>query len=297
MTNTNSGGTWTGYSGNLGYVTQLGAGGMELLAPKKGEKILDVGCGAGDHILEMLAVGAHAFGVDPSPEQIAACRAKGLGADIVGQYSAENLPHDIYNGFDAVFSNAALHYMTDPEAGFANIAAALKTGGRLVAEMGGTISDGPIDDSNLVVMQKSIADIFWLMQTQSSGSDLVGSIVDPIKVPTLVGRNFVGATPYIYHPKVSTLAHTLDEVGLTLEMAMIFRRPTPIAISQLPTAVRMYSTNLLQHIPSSHVDAYVQRVADLLVAQLPEAPPSKELPQGGVVMDYIRLRFAAVKTV
>jgi SAM-dependent methyltransferase len=105
---------------------------LELLAPARGERVLDLGCGDGVLTEELVARGCRVVGVDASAEQIAAARARGLDARVAdGQrlaFAAE---------FDAVFSNAALHWMTDPDAVIAGVRRALVPGGRFVAELGG----------------------------------------------------------------------------------------------------------------------------------------------------------------
>jgi hypothetical protein len=71
-------------------------------------------------------------GVDASPEQVAAARARGLDARVA---DGERLGFDAE--FDAVFSNAALHWMRDPDAVIAGVRRALVPGGRFVGELGG----------------------------------------------------------------------------------------------------------------------------------------------------------------
>ena len=94
------------YQRNAGFVPVLGAPVLELLAPQPGERILDLGCGDGALTERLVAAGAKVVGVDSSAEQIAAARARGLDARVM---SGEALT--FAGGFEAVFSNAALHWM------------------------------------------------------------------------------------------------------------------------------------------------------------------------------------------
>ena len=120
------------YGKNAAFVPALGAPVVALLAPKAGERILDLGAGDGAQTIKLVEAGATVVAVDASPEMIAAAQARGLDAHVVdGQRLAFRAE------FDAVFSNAALHWMLDPVAVAAGVFAALKPGGRFVGEMGG----------------------------------------------------------------------------------------------------------------------------------------------------------------
>ena len=125
---------WTSdtYRANAAYVPALGGAVFELLNPKPGERILDVGCGEGSLTEQIVAAGAAVVGVDASEEMIAAAKARGVDARLI---DAERLPFE--REFDAAFSNAALHWVRDHDAMLAGVHRALKPGGRFVAEFGG----------------------------------------------------------------------------------------------------------------------------------------------------------------
>jgi SAM-dependent methyltransferase len=114
------------------FVADLGGPVVELLAPQAGEAILDLGCGDGALTEKIAAVGAVVTGIDASHAMVLAARARGL---TVVEGSGEALEFDAE--FDAVFSNAALHWMPRAEAVIAGVRRALRPGGRFVAEMGG----------------------------------------------------------------------------------------------------------------------------------------------------------------
>ena len=120
------------YAQNARFVADLGAPLIELLAPQPGERILDLGCGDGALTEKLAACGCTVVGVDGSAEQIAATRARRLDARVM---NGEALDFD--RQFDAVFSNAALHWMKRADAVIDGVRRALKPGGRFVAEMGG----------------------------------------------------------------------------------------------------------------------------------------------------------------
>jgi SAM-dependent methyltransferase len=126
--------TWSPatYAANAAFVPALGQSILERLAPRAGERILDLGCGDGALTAKLVEAGASVLGVDASAEMVAAARARGLDAHVA---DARDLPFD--GAFDAVFSNAVLHWV--PEAGKVarSVHRALVAGGRFVAEFGG----------------------------------------------------------------------------------------------------------------------------------------------------------------
>jgi trans-aconitate methyltransferase len=120
------------YASNARFVADLAGPVVELLAPEVGERILDLGCGDGALTAKLVATGAEVLGVDASDDLVAAARALGVNADVANAHQLSFVEE-----FDAVFSNAALHWMRDPEAVIAGVRRALRPGGRFVAEMGG----------------------------------------------------------------------------------------------------------------------------------------------------------------
>lgn len=119
------------YARNARFVAELGVPLVDILAPVVGERVLDLGCGDGVLSLELSARGATVVGVDGSHEQVAAARVLGVDAH---QARAESLPFEAE--FDAVFSNAVLHWVKDAEGAARSMHKALVPGGRLVAEFG-----------------------------------------------------------------------------------------------------------------------------------------------------------------
>src|ERR1700678_3462036 len=126
--------TWNseGYAKNARFVTDLGTPVLELLAPRPGEHILDVGCGDGVLTKKIADLGCSVVGLDSSADFVASARK--LGLTVVQESAAEM---EFAAQFDAVFSNAALHWMKDADAVIARVARALRPKGRFVAEMGG----------------------------------------------------------------------------------------------------------------------------------------------------------------
>jgi SAM-dependent methyltransferase len=120
------------YAANAGFVPALGNAVLDLLAPQPGEQILDMGCGDGVLTARLVEAGATVLGTDISDDMLAAARAKGLTVETA---DGQKLPYE--GRFDAVFTNAALHWMPDQPAVAASVFRALKPGGRYVGECGG----------------------------------------------------------------------------------------------------------------------------------------------------------------
>jgi trans-aconitate methyltransferase len=115
-----------------GFVAELGGAALDLLDPRPGERILDVGCGEGTLTRKIMARGAIVLGVDDSPEMIAAARANGVDALLL---RAEDM--QFFAEFDAAFSNATLHWVLQKEQAARAIFRALRAGSRFAGEMGG----------------------------------------------------------------------------------------------------------------------------------------------------------------
>jgi len=140
MPSTKTGQTWNteAYAANGRFVATLASDVVALLNPQPGEEILDLGCGDGALTEQLAATGATVTGVDASPAMLAAARQRIVRNLTFEQHDATALPY--HQQFDAVFSNAALHWITGlsgQQAMLAGVHGALRPGGRFVAEMGG----------------------------------------------------------------------------------------------------------------------------------------------------------------
>ena len=153
------------YADNARFVTDLGMPVVELLAPRPGERILDLGCGDGPLTAKLAALGCSVVGVDGSPAMVAAARALGLDARVM---DGQALSFD--GEFDAVFSNAALHWMKRGEAVIEGVWRALKPGGRFVGEFGGRDNVGAIVAAlNAASARRGMADAVSLVQPRPRG--------------------------------------------------------------------------------------------------------------------------------
>jgi trans-aconitate methyltransferase len=212
------------YRTNAAYVPALGAAVLELLNPVAGERILDIGCGDGMLTERIVAAGATVVGVDASEEMVTAARARGIDARLI---DAERLAFD--EEFDAVFSNAALHWVRDHDAMLAGVHRALKPGGRFVAEFGG--------HGNIAAIQVAIRSVLCRHGWETS-----------------IHRFY--ATPAEYAARMQT--HRLIATQIDL-----IPRPTP-----LPTGIRgwleTFERATLDNIPQNHRDVFIKEVEDLL---------------------------------
>jgi SAM-dependent methyltransferase len=245
--------TWdpNDYRRNASFVPELGAAVLELLAPRDGEHILDLGCGDGQLTRRIAEAGAHVVGVDSSPEMVAAARALGLDAHLM---SGDALSFE--ERFDAVFSNAALHWMKDHDAVFAGVRRALKPGGRFVGELGGF---------------GNVAAIVTALHATLRHRALDFRAVYPWNFPTAE------------HFGARLAAH-----GFAVVSCVLIPRPT-----LLPSGMEAWVETFARVVLGSATDlerAELQReVRDLL-------EPALRTPDGTWFADYVRLRFAAARS-
>lgn len=139
----------TSYDTRHAYVFRYGAGLIGDLKPQPGERILDLGCGTGHLTSEIDAAGAAVLGIDKSAEMIEQARQNypKLYFEV-----ADAADYRTSEPFDAVFSNAALHWMKPPEAVADTVRNALRPGGRFIAELGGKGNTASV----LAVTQRNI---------------------------------------------------------------------------------------------------------------------------------------------
>ncbi len=185
------------------FVSDLGGAALDLLDPKMGERILDVGCGDGALTHKIVERGSDVVGVDNSPELVAAARA--IGLDVL-EMDAADMTFDAQ--FDAAFSNAALHWMLDKDRVAQATFRALKPGGRYAGEMGG--------DGNLAKLRQT----------------LDAELVARGYPPPLESSN--------WYPSVEDFAAVYEAAGFTELDARLIERPTPMpnGIGQWVTTFR-----------------------------------------------------------
>ncbi|HTW62293.1 MAG TPA: methyltransferase domain-containing protein [Terracidiphilus sp.] len=240
------------YGRNGAFVHQLAGGVLEWLNSRPGERILDLGCGDGQLTLRLAASGAQVTGADLSPEMAAAARARGVDAQVA---NAEALPFEDAS-FDAVFSNAALHWVRDQDAMLAEVRRVLRPGGRFVAEMGGHGNIAAIRVAFIAALAR---------HGQASREDGVN-----------------------YYPTPESYTRRLERAGFRVERIALIPRPTPLGEGGIATWLRTFRKGVIDSLPVSLQETVIDDTAELLSTALRDE-------DGNWTTDYVRLRFVAVK--
>lgn len=244
--------TWdpAAYAQHGSFVHGLAGGVLEWLAPQPGEHILDIGCGDGQLTQRIAATGARVTGVDTSAEMLAAARALGIPAD---QASAEMLPYPDQH-FDAIFSNAALHWVRNHDAMLSEAHRVLRPGERFVAEFGGHGNIAAID-----VAFSAALECYGL-----AGCD----------------------QPKNYYPAPEVYKRRLEQHRFTVERIALIPRPTPLGPGGMREWLRTFRRGALLELPGDLrekvLDNAVERLANVLRDE-----------DGNWTADYMRLRFIA----
>jgi trans-aconitate methyltransferase len=234
------------------FVPKLAADLLELLAPRAGERVLDLGCGTGDLTVQLAQRGAHVVGLDASSEMVSEARRKHPTLELVvgdGQalsYEAE---------FDAVFSNATLHWLPRAEDVARGVMRALRPGGRFVAEFG--------------------------------GARCVQTVRDAVKraLTELGAQDY--RPPSWFFPTVPAYAAILAEAGLWVRTALWFERPTRLEGERgLEDWLELFCLPLLQGLGERRGQ---------LVARAEELCRPALYRDGSWWLDYTRLRVVAEK--
>jgi len=236
------------YSAHGRFVTDLGASILAWLDPKPGEEILDIGCGDGVLTAQIAQRGASVRGIDASSAMVEAARKRGVNAEVLDATKLQ-----FQRQFDAVFSNAALHWIHDHAALLNGVAQALKPGGRFVAEMGG---------------HGNIAAIRVALHAALDHRGLADLMLDDN-----------------YFPTVAEYRRLLIGHGFVVEAMELVPRPTPLP-SGMRTWLTVFRRGLLDAIPEHLREAVLSETLNHLKPALLDS-------DGNWTADYVRLRFRA----
>ena len=240
------------YDDRAAFVSELARDLVLWLRPRAGERILDIGCGTGTLTAQIARQGAHVTGIDRSQDMIESAQEKYAdlrfeladGQDLA--YGAE---------FDAVFSNAALHWMPRATDVICGVERALVPGGRFVAEFGGA--------GCVQTVVKAVAEI--------------------------LGEWGIDPAPYLswFFPSPGRYAVLLESNGLVVRELRYFERPTPVAGADgLGVWLALFQAELMK--------ALGERWAELC-QKASERCRSALFHDGQWWLDYVRLRVVATK--
>lgn len=238
------------YATHARFVADLGLPVVELLAPRPGERILDLGCGDGVLTQRLAEIGCVVIGVDAAPDMVREACARGVDARLA---DGADLPFAAE--FDAVFSNAALHWMrADPDAVIAGVARALRPGGRFVGEFG--------------------------------GHGNVAAIV--VALLAVLGRRGIDGAALIpwYFPTPEEYRQRLERHGFRVERIDLIPRPTPLPTG-MTAWLETFADPFLRLVPETEHAPIRAEAVDLLRHVMQDNT-------GRWTADYVRLRFAAV---
>ncbi|AHF99775.1 methyltransferase type 11 [Halostagnicola larsenii XH-48] len=239
------------YDGSHSFVSEYGEDLLEWLDPEPDERVLDVGCGTGQLTAKIAARGAEVIGIDQSEAMIDRARSSHSNCSFIRADATEFDPDE---PFDAVFSNAALHWISEQDAVLESIRNALRSGGRFVAELGGA---------------DNVRMITYALETE------------------LRERGYEAAKPW-YFPSIGEYAPRLEAHGFEVRSARMFDRPTELENGEegLSNWLELFGEEFFESVPADERDAIVAAVEDELRPTL--------FRDGSWIADYRRLRFAAV---
>ena len=217
------------YHEHASYVSALATPLVDLLAPKARESILDVGCGDGTLAEKIMQSGAHVRGIDLSTEMVDAAKNRGID---VTQMSVTDMPY--VDEFDAIFSNATLHWVKAYDSAIEKIYQALKQGGRFVAEFGA---------------EGNIATIIDAMQRVFEANPNYGTFINPW-----------------YFPSVKSYQEALEKAGFHVKQIEKIERKTDI--DDIENWLKLFANGICAHLDESEQKTFFQEVKAILEKKL-----------------------------
>jgi trans-aconitate methyltransferase len=254
------------YQSRHSYVFKHGEGLVELLDPKPGERILDLGCGSGQLTAKIAEAGAHVIGIDLSPDMIAQARANYPQIEFDIDFSvADATSFTLDQPVDAVFSNAVLHWVKDAAAAIECVYRALKPGGRFVMEQGGY--------GNTRTVLAAVREV-------------AGELESPWFYPTI--GEYSALLERTGGPQPLCASKKLERQGFEVRFATLFDRPTTVeGENGLEDWLKMFGGKLFAGIPEDRQVEIRRELADRLRPAM--------YRDGNWIIDYRRLRVVAVK--
>ena len=240
------------YDGAHAFVAQRGEAVVDLLQPQTGETILDLGCGTGHLTALIRSRGAEVMGVDTSEKMLKAAR---QNYPDIAWHAGDARDFDGGRAFNAVFTNAVLHWIPQPERVASNVFRQLKSGGRFVGEFGG----------------------------HGNVRALHGALDAAARA-----RGLAGFEPNKYFPTIGHWSNVLENAGFEVRTALLFDRPTPL---EGPDGAYHW----LQQFGAYYLNDLSAEGREAVARDAQERARAELFRDGQWFADYRRLRFVAVK--
>jgi trans-aconitate 2-methyltransferase len=238
------------------FVFKYGEDLVSLLDPKPGEKILDLGCGTGELTEVIAQKGAEAIGLDYSIQMIVQARKSFPALNFIQE---NGLHYDSPQSFDAIFSNAVLHWITPPELMVERIAQNLKKGGRFVAEFGG----------------------------KGNTKTMINALKNSLRSEGFIKNS---ETNFWFFPSIAEYATMLEKEGLEVKYSTLFDRPTKLNDGKLGLKnwFLMFGEHFFKGMSQEEINKVLIGTEKALVDKL--------FHDGSWIADYKRIRIIAYKS-
>lgn len=240
------------YDAKHAFVFEYGEGLIDLLAPLSQERILDLGCGTGHLTKQIADTGASVVGFDKSKTMLETARSKYPQIEFI-QGDATQLT--FHEPFDAVFSNATLHWITDAKAAIKAIYNCLNYNGRFVAEFGGK-----------------------------------GNVLKIVKAMTKAIKEVSAKeiAPFWFFPSIGEYAYLLEDCGFEVQLAQLYDRPTILdGATGMKQWIEMFGGDFLNQVPTADHTKIIARAVEIL--------RESQFKTDHWIADYRRLRIVARK--
>ncbi|NBC67072.1 MAG: methyltransferase domain-containing protein [Bacteroidetes bacterium] len=238
------------YKNHASFVPELGSPVLKLLDPKPDERILDIGCGDGTLTVKIAEIARDVIGIDSSESMVLSARERGLNAVLM---SGDSITYE--NEFDAVFTNAALHWIPDYESVISGVHRALKSSGRFVGEFGGK--------GNIETLVNAVSEV-----------------VD--RHPEMgIFRN-----PW-YFPSDTEYQEQLEKHGFVVNHIELIPRPTPLKTG-VKEWLKIFANHVISGMPPALEEQFLNETEQLV-------RPDLYSEDKGWQADYVRIRFSARK--
>jgi len=243
------------YDDKHDFVFKFGEEIVKLLDPQKNEMILDIGCGTGDLTKKIAELSAKVIGIDNSSEMIQTAQKKYPEISFI---HADAKNYQLDTRFDAIFSNAVLHWIPQAEIMIRNANQHLKIGGRYVVEFGG----------------------------KGCNYSIINTLKEQLDKE---GLDYPSIESMLYYPSISQYSTILENNGFEVNLALLFDRPTELkgGINGLHDFIEMFLNWLFKDVNDSDKSTVIERTIEILKPQI--------FNGSSWIADYRRIRIVAHK--